>query len=1304
MSQKEHEPGKISKAIIDSITIIPEPLKKCHSTILFPLDNSFIIPPIEESTPKKQIEEPEKEYKIGNYLVKKTLGQGTFGKVKLGIYIPNEEKVAIKILEKNRIVEKDDEIRVKREFDMLAQFNHPNVILVAEIFESADSFYSVMEFCEGGELFNYIVKNRRLSDEEASYFFFQLINGLEYIHSLGIVHRDLKPENLLLTSDHILKIIDFGLSNYFQENQKELLITPCGSPCYASPEMVAGKKYDGFKIDVWSCGIILYAMLCGYLPFEDNDNEVLFKKILECKLIFPNYVKEDGKDLIKKILVTEPEKRITIPEIKKHPFFLKGKELFEQEFSICQVTKDNEDENKENEGDVKNVKDEENKNKEKSNDKNNDVIINSDIKKNDENLLFNKNNNFGEDEDVEKEFNNSELEKKLEMLENNNQEIDKKSVIEKDTDLIDKLSDIIENQKLNEENENIENSINKNKSEEGIVEIKFENKKIEDAAQPQNENENKLLEKKEKIIPEKEKADIGEKIEKIEKLRKIEKKESVEKIDQLEKKSLKGIKKKSESISSFHENKQNSNNRWSKDNALMKENVKIEKKLKISKLSKKDSREKQKSIRSIQQSTKIKQNDKIKIRIPKKQNQNKTLNERFKETLTPISKKTNSNTKSSRCQQSTYSNKINNTSIAKKAKSKNINRKKISIYGISNFSSSFKDRNKTPSNIKNLPKLTEPNNNNNIKNNDYLTNKITKSVKKSKLIKKGKNIKEIKIFSMNNESATFHKDEIKAKLHKFQRIKTETSKTLKKDTRNLHPQQEKKIKATMKNINHNNNNNNLNTNLNNTTTDNKTNQIKNKKLELNYITNLNTNDNDELQYKKISNTLTNTNTNNNAKKIKFNYPKPHIIDTNIPHRQDYINNIVNNTISASSKNNNNFKNGILFGKKILSNYNKILSKNENSNYRHTYMNTNINDSNYYRGSAFNFDIGKNLIKTEHVIHRLRKPNPIRTRSQLKTYSNSVRNHKIANYLESKKNNVYTPAQFTYLSSLAKFSEFNQQRKTPNYIINKNNVEKKRYIDLKSNNAISSIKKNPFLTIRNTVINVNMINPELFMTSSFNNKRNYDKKRKLNLHNKYYQNGYFTKVLPTNGNKLENSCVHKNTGFSNYEFRLPDKIRDTRTKQYSFINALNENYNNRLKAICTSVRMSTNYQLNNVNQLMKKMRYPELFNKMQIHSNSLEKGHMKYNSMKLDNIGRFKNIKQTQECTNNHLNNGNIRSMVGMNNYNLPSLVINKTVESENKGYLIKPQQKYFYPKMQRIKNVNKIKSFHLKGINQKLNK
>ena len=329
--EQENRYTKIKKKILESVIQSLNLSKKYPSAVLLYKSNSdFLID-------SENISEEEKEYTIGNYLIKNTLGQGNFGKVKMGLYIPNNEKVAVKIIEKSKIREKNDEVRVRREFDMLAKFNHINVILVAEIFESEEAFYSVMEYCEGGELFDYIVKHRRLSEEESSFFYYQLINGLEYIHSLGIVHRDLKPENLLLTKEKILKIIDFGLSNYSPSpngsNQK-LLSTPCGSPCYASPEMVAGEKYDGFKIDIWSSGIVLYAMLCGYLPFEDNNNEGLFKKILECRVKFPKYVSNDAKNLIKKILVNNPNERITIKEIKKHPFFLKGKTLFEQEFNI----------------------------------------------------------------------------------------------------------------------------------------------------------------------------------------------------------------------------------------------------------------------------------------------------------------------------------------------------------------------------------------------------------------------------------------------------------------------------------------------------------------------------------------------------------------------------------------------------------------------------------------------------------------------------------------------------------------------------------------------------------------------------------------------------------------------------------------------------------------------------------------------------------------------------------------------------------------------------------------------------------
>ena len=318
---------------------------------------------------------------FSKYITKQIIGKGTFSTVKLGINKETKEKFAIKILEKSKIQNKDDLQRIEREIKMLKDFNNINVIKVYEILENESYYYLIMEYCENGELFNHIVDLQRLSDEEASYFFYQLINGLEYIHSKGVVHRDLKPENLLLGKGNLLKIIDFGLSNFF--DGKNLLITPCGSPCYASPEMVSGNNYNGFKIDIWSTGIILYAMVCGYLPFEDEDNDILFKKILECKLDFPEDLTHNCIDLMNKILVTKPDKRINIDDIKKHPFYLQGKKIFEENhpdlikvdvvislrnhFNDLKLT--NGDKNNENKND-KNYK-KENKNlKEKEKDKN----------------------------------------------------------------------------------------------------------------------------------------------------------------------------------------------------------------------------------------------------------------------------------------------------------------------------------------------------------------------------------------------------------------------------------------------------------------------------------------------------------------------------------------------------------------------------------------------------------------------------------------------------------------------------------------------------------------------------------------------------------------------------------------------------------------------------------------------------------------------------------------------------------------------------------------------------------------------
>ena len=274
----------------------------------------------------------EKTIKIGDYLVKQTIGSGTFSKVKLGINRITNQKVAIKLLDKSKIIEKDDLERIIREMKIYREISHPNVIKVYEMLDTNKFYMIIMEYYERGELFNYIVEHEKLTEEETAFFFYQLINGIEYIHNKGIAHRDLKPENLLLDKDKKLKIIDFGLSNFF--DGKKYLSTPCGSPCYASPEMVAGNNYDGFKIDIWAIGIILYACFCGYLPFEDDDNDILFKKILQCKLDYPKHLSRLSKDIMNKILVTDPERRITIEQIKKHNFYLLGQKIYNDKFNL----------------------------------------------------------------------------------------------------------------------------------------------------------------------------------------------------------------------------------------------------------------------------------------------------------------------------------------------------------------------------------------------------------------------------------------------------------------------------------------------------------------------------------------------------------------------------------------------------------------------------------------------------------------------------------------------------------------------------------------------------------------------------------------------------------------------------------------------------------------------------------------------------------------------------------------------------------------------------------------------------------
>ena len=255
---------------------------------------------------------------IGQFIIENKLGEGTFGKVVLGIHIITKEKVAIKILEKNRIIDSDKK-RIETEIKILKSLHHKNIIQLYSIIQTQKKLFLIMEYANGKELFDYIIKEKKLKEEEACKFYQQIINGIEYLHKLRIVHRDLKPENLLLDSNKNIKICDFNLSNFYNKN--ELLKTQCGSPCYAAPEMIKGKKYKGIKIDIWSSGIILFVMLCGFLPFNDEKNDILYKKIVKGEFFLPKFLSQNAKDLISKILSVDPDLRINIIDIKKHSWF-----------------------------------------------------------------------------------------------------------------------------------------------------------------------------------------------------------------------------------------------------------------------------------------------------------------------------------------------------------------------------------------------------------------------------------------------------------------------------------------------------------------------------------------------------------------------------------------------------------------------------------------------------------------------------------------------------------------------------------------------------------------------------------------------------------------------------------------------------------------------------------------------------------------------------------------------------------------------------------------------------------------------
>ncbi|ORX82674.1 Pkinase-domain-containing protein [Basidiobolus meristosporus CBS 931.73] len=275
---------------------------------------------------------------FGPYVVLQTLGEGEFAKVKLGIHAQSGQEVAIKLIKKANVDSESRMAKIKREITVLRSLDHPNIVRLFEVIETDKYIGIIIEYASGGELFDHILAHRYLKEREACRLFAQLISGVSYMHEKNVVHRDLKLENLLLDRNRNIIITDFGFANQFSSPTNDLMATSCGSPCYAAPELVVSEgMYVGTAVDIWSCGVILYAMLCGYLPFDDDpenpdgDNiNLLYKYILSTPLVFPDYVSPDARDLLRRMLVPDPTQRCDMKTIMEHNWLAPYAHIFEE--------------------------------------------------------------------------------------------------------------------------------------------------------------------------------------------------------------------------------------------------------------------------------------------------------------------------------------------------------------------------------------------------------------------------------------------------------------------------------------------------------------------------------------------------------------------------------------------------------------------------------------------------------------------------------------------------------------------------------------------------------------------------------------------------------------------------------------------------------------------------------------------------------------------------------------------------------------------------------------------------------------
>ncbi|KQJ92559.1 CBL-interacting protein kinase 15-like isoform X1 [Brachypodium distachyon] len=264
---------------------------------------------------------------LGRYEVGRLLGKGAFGKVHYAKNLKSNRSVAIKMLDKEKVLKVGLSEQVRREITTMRLVAHKNIVKLHEVMATRSKIYFVMEYVKGGQLFDKISNGGKLTESAAHKYFQQLISAVDYCHSRGVYHRDLKPENLLLDEHENLKVSDFGLSALSESKRQDgLLHTICGSPAYVAPEVISKGGYDGAKSDIWSCGVVLFVLVAGYLPFQGQNLMEMYMKIEQGDFKCPGWVSIKLRKLLHKIMDPDPSKRISIQKIKESTWFRKGPE------------------------------------------------------------------------------------------------------------------------------------------------------------------------------------------------------------------------------------------------------------------------------------------------------------------------------------------------------------------------------------------------------------------------------------------------------------------------------------------------------------------------------------------------------------------------------------------------------------------------------------------------------------------------------------------------------------------------------------------------------------------------------------------------------------------------------------------------------------------------------------------------------------------------------------------------------------------------------------------------------------------